>query len=254
MRSKLMYGKKVIYEGPGAGYTIDVRGFDLTGTITKIVSVKPTTSMFQMEENKITCEVKYDGVINDFEAESYYYGTNHLNNLSVAADMVEITLSTEEMIDESIISREPESYEELIDIINVNELNQLILDTLRDSVSNFVYGGGWAHSTYDGTVASLDNLLENVYEEIKLSAKLTDTYIIQQIDREVAGNNAVEVYYVDNTDEEFDTLEDAIEYAKQIDAEQVIKMVYFEHLVDDGASIDYEDYVDSEIVWENEEL
>ena len=168
--------EKSLNEGPGAGYTI--KG---TATI-KVDNVK----VLSKEDNEYdtTYEVSFNGRgTADIEFASYYYGDS-LEDVPVVATKAYVDVDTNEL--------------EGIDSIE-NYIQQIIGD--YSYTFDTVYGGGWSHSTYDGTVASEEFPAENLYQgfaygDIRIvDMKIIDKDIIHYIDDVVQGNYEDDDYF-----------------------------------------------------------
>ena len=189
--------EKALNEGPGAGYTI--KG---TATI-KVDNVK----VLSKEDNEYdtTYEVSFNGNgTADIEFASYYYGGN-LEDVPVVATKAYVDVDTNEL--------------EGIDSIE-NYIQQIIGD--YSYTFDTVYGGGWLHSTYDGTVASEEFPAENLYQgfaygDIRIvDMKIIDKDIIQYIDAVVQGNYEDDDYFEESLSD--DIRKGNLDYDDEIDA------------------------------------
>ena len=163
--------EKALNEGPGAGYTI--KGT----TIIKVDNVK----VLSKEDNEYdtTYEVSFNGRgTADIEFASYYYGDS-LEDVPVVATKAYVDVDTDDINNGYTV-------EQYIESLFYNE--ELKID--------LIYGGGWSHSTYDGTVASEEYPAENTYVDIVITdMKITDEDIIQYIDAVVQGEFENDDYF-----------------------------------------------------------
>lgn len=189
--------EKALNEGPGAGYTIK-------GTaVIKVDNVK----ILSKEDNEYdtTYEVSFNGRgTADIEFASYYYGDS-LEDVPVVATKAYVDVDTNEL--------------EGIDSIE-NYIQQIIGD--YSYTFDTVYGGGWSHSTYDGTVASEEFPAENLYQgfaygDIRIvDMKIIDKDIIQYIDDVVLGNYEDDDYFEESLSD--DIRKGNLDYNDEIDA------------------------------------
>lgn len=184
--------EKALNEGPGAGYTI--KGT----TIIKVDNVK----VLSKEDNEYdtTYEVSFNGRGNaDIEFASYYYGDS-LEDVPVVATKAYVDVDTDDINNGYTV-------EQYIESLFYNE--ELKIDLL--------YGGGWSHSTYDGTVASEEYPAENTYADIVITdMKITDEDIIRYIDDVVQGNYEDDDYFEESLSD--DIRKGNLDYDDEIDA------------------------------------
>ena len=131
-------------------------------------------------------------------------------------------------------------------------INSFANDRLDNVEIETVFGGGWMHSTYDGTIDAVDE------EDGDVNLVITDQEAIDYIDTAVQGENYAESYVVtDETDtvlEAFDTEEEAVAFAKE-----ELKTGSYETLTVErynnywGYGGEYIDtFGDGEVVWQGE--
>ena len=184
--------EKALNEGPGAGYTI--KGT----TIIKVDNVK----VLSKEDNEYdtTYEVSFNGRGNaDIEFASYYYGDS-LEDVPVVATKAYVDVDTDDINNGYTV-------EQYIESLFYNE--ELKID--------LIYGGGWSHSTYDGTVASEEYPAENTYADIVITdMKITDEDIIQYIDAVVQGEFENDDYFEESLSD--DIRKGNLDYDDEIDA------------------------------------
>lgn len=183
--------EKALNEGPGAGYTI--KGT----TIIKVDNVK----VLSKEDNEYdtTYEVSFNGRgTADIEFASYYYGDS-LEDVPVVATKAYVDVDTDDINNGYTV-------EQYIESLFYNE--ELKID--------LIYGGGWSHSTYDGTVASEEYPAENTYADIVITdMKITDEDIIQYIDTVVQGEFENDDYFEESLSD--DIRKGNLDYDGEID-------------------------------------
>lgn len=184
--------EKALNEGPGAGYTI--KGT----TIIKVDNVK----VLSKEDNEYdtTYEISFNGRgTADIEFASYYYGDS-LEDVPVVATKAYVDVDTDDINNGYTV-------EQYIESLFYNE--ELKID--------LIYGGGWSHSTYDGTVASEEYPAENTYADIVITdMKITDEDIIQYIDAVVQGEFENDDYFEESLSD--DIRKGNLDYDDEIDA------------------------------------
>ena len=197
--------EKALNEGPGAGYTI--KGT----TIIKVDNVK----VLSKEDNEYdtTYEVSFNGRgTADIEFASYYYGDS-LEDVPVVATKAYVDVDTDDINNGYTV-------EQYIESLFYNE--ELKID--------LIYGGGWLHSTYDGTVASEEYPAENTYADIVITdMKITDEDIIQYIDAVVQGEFENDDYFEESLKESEDiTYTPKVRRFKSVDGTNRIINQYYE--------------------------
>ena len=163
--------EKALNEGPGAGY-------NFYGTaIIKVDNVK----VLSKEDDKYDTiyEVSFNGNgTADIDFTSYYYGGS-LKGVPVVATKAYIDV-------ENGVINNGDNVEQYIESLFYNEKLQIDL----------IYGGGFSHLAYDGTVASEEHPAENTYSGIMVTdMKITDKDIIQYIDDVVLGTYENDDYF-----------------------------------------------------------
>lgn len=159
-----------VMAGPGAGYTIkwnlesinNINSFNVTN-----VSEPDEYGLITVEAD---CDV--DVTVEIVEAYSYYYGIDRPIN-DVAAKMTKVSFEID-----------PDQWPELGSFYDagVDFAAEFLNNEIYDTISNgeVMYGGGWSHSTWDGTLTDYehDGLIE---------IKVTDEEIIEYVDDAVSG-------------------------------------------------------------------
>lgn len=166
-------------EGPGAGYTIEWKDYD-----------DITVTDFSVDisgDGWVYIDVMATGQIFDVEANSYYYGTGNIRKAPIEISQIIIDEDDLSYYLDEYDEDEPEIGEYMID----NELVETIIgDFLRDN-NKYNYGGGYSHSTFDGTIA---NASERKRYGGGITARITDDNIIDYIDRSVIGDTITDEY------------------------------------------------------------
>ena len=259
---KLKESRKQLNEGPGAGYTITA-----TTSCDKINSIAfvDCSEVGSGGYVDVECDCDIDATTTDIKAEGAYDGTSRDfakeeipskitgATLNVNIDSIIDELGIEVGEDEDTWNK---SKEEILSMLNNNieALKESIFDAFVGIETDIVYGGGWSHSTYDGTITDgdIDSSSDySIFELYSAAIQLTDKKAIEYIDKAVTGDNQQEVFYVviDGVWEEGFTDEaEAIEYARSHDGERVVHTYEIE---DYDGNIDFSDY--EEVVWEEDD-
>lgn len=237
--------ERLLKEGPGAGYTITAKGFsDVDITSARVIKA---------DGNGGTVAVEGTCTIDDLYAESYYYGTGKMENISAAI--------TEVYIDDYDLD---DYWGVVKGISDMTEME--LIKEVTDAVNNcseltMIYGGGWSHRTYDGSIKDRD-------EPIVL--QITDQDAINFIDLAVRGENVTREYRVQadgiDADYYYEEKDEAIAKADELAVDpdyigQTITVVRWEDYYDfEGMPFDYsEPYtkvvyeVENELEWGDDE-
>ena len=197
--------EKALNEGPGAGY-------NFYGTaIIKVDNVK----VLSKEDDKYDTiyEVSFNGNgTADIDFTSYYYGGS-LKGVPVVATKAYIDV-------ENGVINNGDNVEQYIESLFYNEKLQIDL----------IYGGGFSHLAYDGTVASEEHPAENTYSGIMVTdMKITDEDIIQYIDDVVLGTYENDDYFEKSLKESEDiTYTPKVRRFKSVDGTNRIINQYYE--------------------------
>ena len=230
--------ERQLNEGPGAGYTIEVDGLS---------DINVTSANVTEYIDEVGWYVDVDGTcgIDKLSANSYYYGTGYLYN--VPAKITKVFVNWYWVDD----------YDDL-SAMGADELARFmtgyIKDRLYDEKFETVYGGGWMHSTYDGTIDAIDD------ERGDVDLVIADQDIINYIDLAVQGENYQDVYYVvsdtDGVLESLDSEDSAIELAKEYFETGDYYKITVEHDIEyydvDGMPIETMNNWD--VVWDSSDL
>lgn len=192
---RMIFESKQLNEGPGAGYTV-------SGTLTKVVVHKilnvEKVGGTDLAEYKI--DIEADAEFVDVEANSYYYGgkidSTPVHISSITLETTEGDVSTSDV--------------------------KWALDNAKIEAN---LGGGRSHSTFDGVIDVDYNGIENSSELLAVTMEMLDTDAIEYLDRAVQDGYTDTLYaaVIDGVQEDaFDTEEEAIEYAKKYDCDEVV--------------------------------
>ena len=179
-----------VMAGPGAGYTIK---WNLE-SIKSINSFNVTNVSEPDQYGLITAEADCDVdiTVEIVEAYSYYYGIDSPLN-DVPAKMTKVKFEID-----------PEQWSEIGSLYDADVAfaEELLNNEIYDVVSNgeVMYGGGWTHSTWDGTLTDYDH-------DDLIEVKVTDEEIIQYVDDAVSG--ALEPAYDEDEYDEYDEVEES---------------------------------------------
>lgn len=214
VRASMNRKRKPIMAGAGAGYTINWT----LDTIRKVNSFDVTDvdiDEFGLAVVRADCDVDIEVTIRS--AWSYMYGFDHpISNVPAKLLQIEFELALDGW-NEYLRSENYEggfSNPTLIDeaknaVYQINEMEafNILEDEAWNSIQqdHYTYGGGWSHSTWDGTISELD---EYHYATIQV----TDQMVIDYVDKAVTDENIMTEYWIDFylfRDEYFDTLEEA---------------------------------------------
>jgi hypothetical protein len=232
---------KQLTEGAGAGYT-------LSGKL-KITKVESLTPVKFEDADYGSYDVTFNcvalGTIEDFEFYSYMYG-DKMDSAEVEISAIKTNFYAEHIDDiEALVGN------------NLEEVKDCLVGaTVR---VDYVYGAGWLHSKFDGTIAVINDLVKDsdiVYgdtfdiEVFEFDAKIKDTDVIEYVDKAVSGDNFSYMYTVIDEDgnpgDAFFEKDDAIEYAKKNNCQAVDKTECKELFGGDT------EWLDSEIIWERD--
>lgn len=241
--------KNYLKEGPGAGYTIDVKDYNVQ-SIDNL-----TLDSIERAGNKyfvgITIKGKCIGkvIANGVHAESYYYGTEELNDVPAEFTWFEYDFTDDYYIDELILNDNAvksrifkdysEDYDSVEDVdysdfsleeifkyltvedIDPVSIKEYLEQEIDDASSSLIYGGGWSHATYDGQLTKDDSGAESFDNaNITCDMYITNKEIIEYIDKAVSGNNTEETYEI--IDDEYDDIIESYN-TNEYDLDDVIK-------------------------------
>lgn len=232
-RSKIM-------AGPGAGYTIK-------WTLDKIDNVNTfnvvdVSRMDSYGTVTVTADCDIDVTVTIDSAWSYSYGfSDPIENVPAKITRIIFDMYTPDwsFLDPNDYENgeDDEAYQEAVESAIYALTEEDAIKVLEDEAwetikgDEYIYGGGYTHSTYDGTL----NEIDGDYNWVDI--KITDEAIINYIDQSVTGDNRSTNYVLINYDEEiidaFDNLEDA------------------EAVANDLVSTGAEDYIE---IWEEEDV
>lgn len=229
-----------IMAGPGAGYTIK-------WTLDKIDNVNTfnvvdVSRMDSYGTVTVTADCDIDVTVTIDSAWSYSYGfSDPIENVPAKITRIIFDMYTPDwsFLDPNDYENgeDDEAYQDAVEsaIYALTEADaiKVLEDEAWETIKGdeYIYGGGYSHSTYDGTL----NEIDGDYNWVDI--KITDEAIINYIDQSVTGDNRSTNYVLINYDEEiieaFDNLEDA------------------EAVANDLVSTGAEDYIE---IWEEEDV
>ena len=247
---KILFENKQLNEGPGAGYTIETRGYSLNGQIDSVKVSKLQEHHYVAYA--IDCDVELVGEVVTYKAEGYYAGTGEVDSLPITCSHIYIEVTGGTLNDWRVISDEDYENDNVNETtLNLDALLDLIKEDLLQGECSFTYGGGWFHVTYDGQVTDDEWLSGVYYTDMKATIYLSNKEDIKQVDRMVDGYGYETMYevVVDGVgEEEFENEDEAIEYAKSIGAEEVRRIYVTESWYGD-MDIEYD-----ATVWTNDDI
>ena len=227
---KLKIVERQLNEGPGAGYTVKTFGINNV----KINSIKYVRDF----ENGSIYSIEGTATIDGIQADSYYYGTG-LIDIEIPVYLSYVWISNYDL--------------NSIDALDDDALIELATDCIyEDADTEFVYGGGYTHSKYDGQVGEVDRANSSYWQ-----GYIDKDDVIHYIDEAVRGDNTF-VYYIVELDgydfySSYDSEKEAISDAQELvdsgkyDEVKVKKVT--EYIGYDGDPI--EEFGDThETVWE----
>ncbi len=187
--------ERMLNEGPGAGYTIKSKGLsDVVIDYAKVAQPLPYGDAI--------VNVSGTATVDEFYADSYYYGTGEISDVKVSISRVYVPYSFIEYYGDDIEELDAETL-----AIAVGD----VLAEYPDSKVN--YGGGWSHTPYDGTIGSTD-------DDGYWSGRVTDDSVIHYVDEAVTGENTYSYYriIIDGYDiyDTVDTEDEAIKIADEL--------------------------------------
>ena len=231
---KILFESKQLNEGPGAGYTV-------SGTLTnvKVNAIKNIKEVDRTDLVEYEVEIDATATFEDVSANSYYYGGT-IESTPVSIERVRVEFSEEDLSFES-------------DEVKAGEPSK---EDIRDAISGAkieaTLGGGWSHSTFDGIIDVDYNGINDSYSLLGITFELTDKRAVEYLDKAVQNENTETQYgVVENhwVEAAFDTVEDAIQFAKENGYETVQELYV---LIDiNGDEIDTEF---GDIVWTNDDI
>jgi len=218
---KILFENKQLNEGPGAGYTV-------SGTLTnvKVNSIKNIKEVDRTDLVEYEVELDATADFDDVSANSYYYGGT-IDSTPVSIIRARVELEDGEVTNEDV---------------------KYALEGVKVEAK---LGGGWSHSTFDGTIECDYMSFENAPYLTSVLFKLTDERAINYLDKAVQNENTETQFAVmeNNWAEEvFSTEEEAISYAKENGYDSVQIIYVTEYFNGD------EDTEFGDIVWTNDEM
>lgn len=237
--------------GAGAGYKITTKDIYVEGQVTSAKIIGKD----YLGDPLILCDCDMRGKAGSLRASSYMYSTEEIEDVEFVVTKALISVNGDEEAEE---------------IVNDNkELAEIIKDDLERGSIEFIYGGGYVHSEWDGTICSVEDSIKNskrtdynfymiddAYAVVAIDATVTDEKIINYVDKAVQGENFEEQYVVYDEDsnivDEYDKKEDAIEECKKHGVGSYVDKVQYYY--DSNGDFDLDNFdTDHEVVYEKEE-
>lgn len=237
--------------GAGAGYKITTKDIYVEGQVTSAKIIGKD----YLGDPLILCDCDMRGKAGSLRASSYMYSTEEIEDVEFVVTKALISVNGDEEAEE---------------IVNDNkELAEIIKYDLERGSIDFIYGGGYVHSEWDGTICSVEDSIKNskrtdynfymiddAYAVAAVDATVTDEKIIDYVDKAVQGENFEEQYVVYDEDsnvvDEYDKKEDAIEECKKHGVGSYVDKVQYYY--DSNGDFDLDNFdTDHEVVYEKEE-
>lgn len=205
--------KKPVMAGPGAGYTIDwiIDSYDTVNSFTVDSIEADNYGTFNVT---VSCDIAATGTITG--AHSYGYGfTEDINDVKINITQLYLE-GVESPIDDGRNDYDAAELEDAIRTMSSQDLIEMVesCDNPDLRENSYSYGGGYIHSTYDGTIAVIDE------DYSQMTAYIEDKSVIEYIDRCVSGDCEIHTYGLFDYDgdfiESYDDVEDAKEAAQQL--------------------------------------
>ena len=207
-----------IMAGAGAGYTIKWTLDDINKV--NSFNVVNVSRMDSYGTVTVTADCDIDVTVTINSAWSYMYGfSDPIEGVSAKITRIIFDMYTP---DWSFLSpndyengEADEAYQEAIESaiyeLNENDAYNILEEEARENIESgeFNFGGGWSHSTYDGTL----NEIDGDYNWVDI--KITDEAVINYIDKAVLGDAEYTYYQIvdheteDVIDGGYETLEEA---------------------------------------------
>lgn len=237
--------------GVGAGYKITTKDIYVEGQVTSAKIIGKD----YLGDPLILCDCDMKGKAGSLRASSYMYSTEEIEDVEFVVTKALISVNGDEEAEE---------------IVNDNkELAEIIKDDLERGSIDFIYGGGYVHSEWDGTICSVEDSIKNskrtdynfymiddAYAVAAVDATVTDDKIINYVDKAVQGENFDTEFVVYDEDDDiidaYDTEEDAIEECQEHGVGSYVEKVQYYY--DSNGDFDLDDFdTKHEVVYEKEE-
>jgi hypothetical protein len=249
LSDSLLREGRLLNEGPGAGYTIESSGYNMSGSLNGF-TMKTNVNKWGRTEYIFDCDVSLTGEVETFYAEAAYSHTGVQHDLPITCDHVVVEVNEEDLISLGLFTEDAYETDSLTEEnVDKGSLFEIITDELARARCSFTYGGGWSHATYDGQVT--EDYLSDVYmADIEADIFLANEEDIRKVDRMTQGYGYETIYMVGDPGdyvEGFEDEDEAIAYAKENGYTEV--RISYE-------SEDWEGNVDSEpgqVVWTADE-
>ena len=235
--------------GAGAGYKITSKDIYVEGRVTKAEVVGKD----YLGDPLILCDCDMKGKIGSLRASSYMYSTEEIEDVDFVVKKALLTYTNYYDI----------SAEKLVN--DLDALTDIVIDDLNGGSIDFIYGGGWSHTTWDGSICSVEDSLKNANRTdynyfyvdnanfvAAIEAKVTDEETIKYVDKAVTGDNIRVSYvvldYEDSVIEVFDNEDDAKDFCDGLDYHAIVER--WEEEVSKNGDVDFA--TEPEYVYEND--
>ena len=229
--------------GAGAGYTLEAKEIIINSIHSiKLNRILRAYTAYDVINFEAEFDTEIDCTINDLSFESYAYGDS-LD--TVHGIITKLVLSFENTDAES------ESDSDIAEWVE-KHIYTIREELVNDHFStNYMVGRGYSHTTFDGYIVKTDDMdaVEHPYyyvndNEMCITAAEVmidpeDKNIVDYIDKAVIGENVLTEYTVEDSEEVFDNLDAAIEYAKDNGYDKVFYQTQKETVDGDIDTIDY---------------
>lgn len=237
--------------GAGAGYKITTKDIYVEGQVTSAKIIGKD----YLGDPLILCDCDMKGNAGSLRASSYMYSTEEIEDVEFVVTKALISVNGDEEAEE---------------IVNDNkELAEIIKDDLERGSIDFIYGGGYVHSEWDGTICSVEDSIKNskrtdynfymiddAYAVAAVDATVTDKKIIDYVDKAVQGENFDETFVVHHGENDnityFDTEKESVDFCKKQDVGSYVEKV--KHYYNAEGEFDLDDFEsEREVIYEKEE-
>lgn len=226
------FGLKVrpLTEGAGAAYDVLATRYDVSEI--KSLGEVSTVDVPDYDSVLVTCDNCDIVATADVTGESYYAS----GEVNAEVQITKIAI---------------ELYKSVYDEYGKDSLNALVKEAIESTSTKSKQGGGWFHVSFVGVLAATEQDIADSQGVVSMNAKMTNEEQIQFLDGAIDdGNSYVEyVVYKDGESlDAFDNQENALEFAKEQNADEVSSTEYCQTVF--GG--DVEAVGDSEIIWRKE--
>lgn len=258
MRKHRKYHKSIkesrmLKEGPGAGYTISFENLNINNVGSFKINNVYVRHSYGSWSVEINVTGSFNGTVDITGAESYYYGIREVfEDTPCEITEVKSELNVFDYYDEEDFGIDEDDEDEVVESklidyyenIDAKELLEFINYSMETDSGDFVYGGGYSHSTWDGQFMDVD-------DNDEFTGYITNQKIIDYVDKAVSGDcdsESYELFDDDNgepLDEYFASEEEARDRAEELlrsgECYAIRCRVYYDYEMFNG-DIDIVDY------------